>query len=59
MGGRSRLPKFKFNFRQKIPHRFTRDFTNRPTDKKKRKNKKYVQNYFNQKSVGVQPCTPL
>ena len=31
-GGRKRLPKLKFS--AKISHRFTRDFTNRPTDKK-------------------------
>ena len=56
-GGRKRLPKFKFSAKFPI-YRFTRDFTN--TDKKIRKwLLYYVKNYFNRKSVEVQPCTPL
>ena len=55
-GGRKRLPKFKFS--AKFPIGFTCDFTN--TDKKIRKwLLYYVKNYFNRKSVKVQPCTPL
>ena len=45
------------NFRQ-ISHRFTHDFTN--TDKKIQKCLiSFVKKYFNQKSIEVQPWTPL
>ena len=56
-GGRKRLPKFKFSAKFPIVLQVILQI-----QKKKLKMTAiayYVKNYFNRKSVEVQPCTPL